>query len=95
MADSDFHNALGGNSADQLRAYVTRIERLEEEIAALNDDKREVYAETRACGFDKAIMRKLIQRRRKDRSELKEEDELLDLYEAALLTVDERRDPLD
>ncbi len=97
MPADGLHN-LGGHAAEQLLTYLSRIERLEGEIAELNDDKREVYAEAKACGFDKAILRKLVARRRKDRSELQEEDALLELYEAAVLAVAERppaKCPLD
>ncbi len=92
-AEDRHHNSLGGAAADQLRAYVTRIERLGEEIDGLNGDKREVYGEAKAAGFDKPTMRKLIQRRRKDRSDLQEEDALLELYEAIVTNVP--RDPLE
>lgn len=88
------HNALAGNSADQLRGYIHRIERLDVEITELNGDKREVYAEVKACGFDKKIMRQLIARRRLDAGELEEADALLELYEQVLKTGT-TVDPLD
>ena len=93
----EFHNALGGNSADQLRGYVSKIERLEEEINGLNDDKRDIYRESKSCGFDARILKKLIARRRKDRSDVQEEDEMLDLYEAAMEAIGPRKkiDPLE
>lgn len=76
-----------------------RVERLEEEIDGLNGDKREIYAEAKAVGLCKKTIRKLIQRRRKDKTELQEADALLDLYEMALLSGEQieadDRDPLD
>ncbi len=94
MADN-FHNSLGGNSADQLRAYVIRIERLEAEIAELNNDKKDIYAEVKACGFNKKALRKLIMRRKKDTYEVQEEDELLDTYETAVHAAETAtKDPL-
>ncbi len=85
MADDSLRDtAIGDNSTKQLRSYVGRIERLEEEVAALNADKSEVYSETKAAGFDKKTLRKLVARRRKDRSDVVEEDALLDMYEAAM-----------
>lgn len=93
MTTDSMHNALGGNSADQLRAYIVRVERLEGEIDDLNADKREVYAEAKACGFDKKTMRKLIIRRKKDGQEIQDEDALLELYETAMNSV--VRDPLE
>lgn len=80
---------------EQLAALVTRIERLEAEIDGLNADKREVYAEAKACGFCKKTLRKLVMRRKKDRDELLEEDELLDLYEHAVATAQQKKDPFD
>jgi uncharacterized protein (UPF0335 family) len=90
------HNALGGNTADQLRAYVHRLENLEEKIAGLNSDKREVYGEAKEIGFCKKTLRKLLTRRHKGRHEVQEEDDLLELYEAALLSIpqDTIKDPL-
>jgi uncharacterized protein (UPF0335 family) len=91
MTDSK-HNSIGGQAADQLRAYVNRIERLEEEVTGLNADKSEIYAESKAAGFDKPTLRKLIQRRRKNATDVQEEDALLELYEAAVFVP---ADPLD
>ena len=87
MADSS--GGLGDNSlaAGQLSAYVSRIERLEEEIKGLNDDKGTIYAEAKACGLCKKTLRKLIARRQKDSAEVREEDLLLELYESAIAGV--------
>ncbi len=71
-------------SADQLRSFVERIERLEEEKAALGSDIREVYAELKAMGFDPKIVRQVIRLRKMDRSELQEQEALLDTYMSAL-----------
>ena len=95
MFGDNYHNALGGNSADQLRAYVSRVERLEEEIKGLNDGKREIYQEAKACGFVVRTLKKLIARRRKDRSDVIEEDDLLDLYEQAMTVIGPRKKILD
>ena len=75
---------VGGVAADQLRAIVERIERLEEEKKALADDIREVYAEAKGSGFDTKIIRKVIGLRKRDRAELDEEETILDLYLRAL-----------
>lgn len=84
MAEDSLRDAIGGNSVEQLRSYVQRIERLEEEIGALNEDKREVYSETKAAGFCKKTLRKLVIRRKKAQSDVAEEDALLETYEAAM-----------
>lgn len=68
----------------QLRAIVERIERLEEEKAALSADIREVYAEAKANGFDVKIIRKVVSLRRKEAAEREEEQSMLELYMGAL-----------
>ena len=80
------HNVLGGSSADQLRGCVRRIEKLDDEIKDLNHEKREVYREVHACGFDKRVVRQLITRRKWEADEREEADALLALYEKILLT---------
>lgn len=71
-------------AAGQLRAFIERIERLEEEGKAINDDKAEVYAEARGTGFDVKAMKALVRMRRKDVAQRQEEEAILDLYKAAL-----------
>lgn len=68
----------------QLRAFVERIERLEEDKRAIADDIKEVYAEAKGNGFDVKIMRKVISLRRMDRDKRIEEETILDLYLSAL-----------
>ena len=69
---------------DQLKAFVERIERLEEEKKALADDIKDVYAEAKGNGFDAKVIRKVVSIRKQDRDKLREEEEILDLYLAAL-----------
>ena len=68
----------------QLKAFIERIERLEEEKKAIAADIKEVYAEAKGTGFDTKIMRKVITLRKKDKAERQEEEALLDLYMSAL-----------
>lgn len=74
----------GDNSGRVLVSFAERIERLMEERDALNEDIREVYAELKSNGFDSAIMRKVMARRRMDPEKRKHADELIDLYEHSL-----------
>ncbi|HZZ63016.1 MAG TPA: DUF2312 domain-containing protein [Roseiarcus sp.] len=67
-----------------LRAFIERIERLEEEKKALSDDIKDVYGEAKANGFDVKIMRKIVSLRKQDRDQRMEEETILDLYLAAL-----------
>ncbi len=71
-------------SGEELKAFIERIERLEEEKAALAGDIRDVYSEAKANGFDSKIMRKIVTLRRKDHAERKEEEAIMDLYLEAL-----------
>jgi uncharacterized protein (UPF0335 family) len=71
-------------AADMLKAFVARIERLEEEKAALAGDIKEVYAEAKGNGFDIKVLRKIISMRRRDYAERQEEEAILDLYMQAL-----------
>lgn len=76
---------------DQLKTFVERIERLNEEIKGLNDDKRDLYAEAKANGFDPKALKIVVQRRAKDPSELTELDAIVDTYESQLGTGDATR----
>ena len=75
---------VGGVAAGQLRSFVERIERLEEEKKGIADDIRDVYAEAKGNGFDTKILRRVISLRKKDSAERQEEEAILDLYLHAL-----------
>lgn len=74
----------GGVSGQRLKAFIERIERLEEEKAGLSEDIKDIYGESKAVGFDTKIMRKVIRLRKMDAEKRREEDELLELYKAAI-----------
>ena len=76
--------AKSGFAKEQLRSLIERVERLEEERAALTADIREVYAEAKAHGFDTKIMRQIVRLRRLDRADRQEQEAILDLYMSAL-----------
>ena len=75
-------------NASHLRAFIERIEKLEEEKRAIADDIKDVYAEAKGTGFDAKILRKIVSMRRMDRDTRREEEEILDLYLTALGMVD-------
>jgi uncharacterized protein (UPF0335 family) len=75
---------VGGIAADRLRSFIERIERLEEEKAALAADIREVYAEAKSTGFDVKTMREIIRLKKLDRSDRQEQEHLLELYKRAI-----------
>lgn len=74
----------GPISADRLKSFVERIEKLEEERAAIGGDVREVYAEAKGVGYDVKTMRKLVALRKLDAADRAEQETLLDVYKAAL-----------
>lgn len=75
---------LGGNAKKQLQSFVERVERLEEDKAAVMADMKELYAEAKGSGFDTKILRKVIRLRKQDAAKREEEQALLDLYFDAL-----------
>lgn len=77
---------------DQLRSFIERIERLDEEVKAINQDKAEVYGEAKATGFNTKIMKKVIAIRRQDKDERAEQDAILETYLRALGMTDDADD---
>lgn len=75
---------VGGVAGARLKAFIERIERLEEEKAHLAEDIKEVYAEAKGVGFDAKTMRKIVSLRKMDAEKRREADELLDLYKTAV-----------
>jgi len=73
-----------GVAGERLKALIERIERLEEEKKALAEDIKEIYAEAKAVGFEPKIIRKMISLRKMDLEKRREENELLELYMAAV-----------
>lgn len=71
-------------AADQLRLLIERIERLEEEKKAMNDDIKDVYAEAKGTGFDPKTMRVIIRLRKMEKHHRDEAEMLIETYKAAL-----------
>lgn len=69
---------------DQLKAFIERVERLEEEKKALSDDIRDVYAEAKGNGYDVKALRTIVRLRKMDTDERKEQETILDTYMHAL-----------
>lgn len=81
---NEVHSANG----ERLRSFIARIERLEEDKAAVAEDIKEVYAEARGVGFDTKIIRLIIREKKMGHEKAEEERALLDLYKAALGMLD-------
>ena len=78
----------GGVAADQLRSFIERIERLDEEKAVLANDIKEVFAEAKMNGFDTPAMRQILKLRKMNNSDRQEREAILELYMAALGMAD-------
>ncbi len=83
MAD-DISESSQTVAAGQLRAFIERIERLEEDKKTVAEDIKEVYAEMKGTGFDTKAVRTIIRLRKKDQAERQEEESILELYMNAL-----------
>lgn len=81
---SEDNVGVGDNARPQLKSLISRIENVNEELKALQDDRKEIFAEAKGSGFDPKIMRILIRRRAMDKAERDEQDAVLDLYETAV-----------
>ncbi|MBS4773405.1 MAG: DUF2312 domain-containing protein [Proteobacteria bacterium] len=75
---------VGGIAADRLRSLVERIERLNEEKAALESDIRDIFAEAKSAGFDVKIIREVIRLRKMNAADRDEQESLLEIYRKAL-----------
>lgn len=82
--DEDDTQDVGGIAGKRLKSFLDRIERLQEEKQGLTDDIKDIYAEAKGVGFDVKTMRKLIKARRMDTDKRREEEELFELYCAAI-----------
>jgi uncharacterized protein (UPF0335 family) len=80
------HNSsdAGAVARDQLRSFVERIERLEEERKTIGDDIKDVYGEAKANGYDTKVLRKVIAIRKMDQNDRLEQEAILDTYLHAL-----------
>jgi uncharacterized protein (UPF0335 family) len=73
-----------GISADRLRSFIKRIEKLEEDKSAVSEDLKEVYSEAKGTGFDVKIIRQIVRLRKIELESRREQEELLDLYKSAI-----------
>ncbi|MDB5724978.1 MAG: hypothetical protein JWQ16_1732 [Novosphingobium sp.] len=84
MADAEATEDKGSIAAQELRLFVERVERLEEEKRGISDDIKDVFGEMKGRGYDTRIVRKILGIRRKKKGEYQEEEMLLETYMAAL-----------
>lgn len=85
MPDDSAHSDIMSQAANgQLKSIVERIEHLSAEKDEISEQVKEVFSEAKGSGFDVAVLRKVIARRKKDRARVQEEEAILDLYLVAL-----------
>lgn len=85
MADGQTETATEKNvAADQLRLFIERVERLEEEKKGMSDDIRDVYSEAKAMGYDPKIMRQIVRLRKMEPHDRQEMQAILETYMSAL-----------
>ena len=71
-------------TADELRQFIERFERLEMEKKDISDQQKEVMAEAKGRGYDNKVMRKIVSLRKRDQNDIAEEEAVLDMYKEAL-----------
>ena len=85
VTDEQAHaDVLTGVAQGRLKSFIERIERLEEDKAAVSNDMKEVFLEAKGEGFDVKILRKVIRLRKQDKVKREEEEALIDLYLQAI-----------
>lgn len=82
----------GAVARDQLRSFVERIERLEEEKKTIADDIKDVYGEAKSTGYDVKVLRKVVAIRKQDANDRMEQEAILDTYLHALGMAPEPED---
>ena len=80
MTDTQTYNV----TADELRQFIEHIEQLESEKAAVAEQIRDVYAESKARGYDQKALKVIVKMRAADKDELAEQEAILDIYKSAL-----------
>ena len=73
-----------GIAGDRIRSIVERIEQVEEELKALNEGRKEIFAEAKGEGFDVKVIKEILKLRKQDKDERDEQESLLDLYMRAM-----------
>lgn len=73
-----------GIAGDRIRSFIERIEHIDEELKALNEGKKEVFAEAKGEGFDVKVLKEILRLRKQDKDERDEHESLLDLYLRAM-----------
>ncbi|MDP1974397.1 MAG: DUF2312 domain-containing protein [Alphaproteobacteria bacterium] len=84
MSNEVLKGQVGGISADQLRSYIERIEKLEEEKHEISEFIKDIFLEAKSSGYDPKIMRLILKQRKMDQDDIQEQEVMLDVYRRAL-----------
>ena len=84
MSDTSVVDNTYRVTADELRQFIERVERLDAEKKDLAEQQKEVMAEAKARGYDTKVMRKVIALRKRDKDDIAEEEAVLEMYKEAL-----------
>ncbi|SPJ23864.1 hypothetical protein PAA8504_01683 [Palleronia abyssalis] len=84
MSDASVIDSNYKVTADELRQFIERFERLEQEKKDIADAQKEVMAEAKGRGYDTKVMRKIIAMRKRDKDDIAEEEAVLEMYMEAL-----------
>ena len=84
MSDESVIDSTYRVTADELRQFIERYERLEQEKKDVAEQQKEVMAEAKGRGYDTKVMRKIIALRKREADDIAEEEALLDMYKEAL-----------
>lgn len=82
--DQAVSDAAHDAAADQIRAYVERIERMDQEIKDAQGDRKEILAEAKGAGYCTKTLQQIVKLRKRDRDDIAEEEAILDLYKQAM-----------
>lgn len=82
-------DVIQNNTQEQLRSFIERLERLEEEKKVVSENIKDVYSEAKATGFDVKALKKIVSLRKKDEQEWMEEEQILEVYLRALGMIKE------
>lgn len=92
--DTSLADAAAGFAKEQLKSFIERIERLEEEKKTIADDIKDVFAEAKGTGFDVKALRAILRMRKQDADQRAEHEAIVDLYMQALGMIPFERTPL-
>ena len=76
---------------NRILSFIERIEHIDEELKALNEGKKEIFAEAKGAGFDVKVLKEILRLRKQDEDERDEQESLLDLYLRAMQSAESRR----